>query len=58
MVLLGVNDEQDLAKWENHLKEKEINFKTFIEPDRNNEHTALAVHPKADSKIFRSLKLL
>lgn len=58
MVLLGVSGEQDLMKWEDHLREKEIGFQTFIEPDRNNERTALAVHPKADSKMFKNLRLL
>lgn len=38
------------------LREKEIRFSEFREPDINNELTSLAIH--GHSELFKNLKLL
>lgn len=58
MVLLGVQDEYELSRWEAELAVKNIGFKTFIEPDRNDEKTAMAVIPTDDQRLFKKLDLL
>ena len=57
-MLLGVEDERDLKQWEDRLKRLEVDHTTFVEPDRNNEKTALAVSPRADYRLFQDLRLL
>lgn len=55
MVILGIENEQQLVEWEKRLT---TNFSTFIEPDRNNEKTSIAISPAADPKLFKNLRLL
>ena len=56
MVYLGVKDEDELKYWAEKLEFKDIDFAGFIEPDLNNEMTALAtVHT---GEVFSNLKLL
>lgn len=56
MVLLGVEDEEELIKWEMALGE--VPFCSFIESDIGNQKTAIAVSPIVDQSLFRRLKLL
>ena len=60
LVLCTVPDERHLIDVSNQLSSKSIKFKTFIEPDRNNEATALATGLIPDSKrrLFRKFPLL
>jgi len=58
VVLLGVKDEEELKEWEAKLADREVPFETFVEPDRDNEKTALAAYPTEDQKLFKKLKLL
>lgn len=58
MVVLGVKNEQELAEWERRLADEGTRFATFIEPDRNNERTALAIMPTENGERFGRLRLL
>ncbi len=58
LVLLGVSGEPELKVWEGRLKEAGIRFKSFREPDRDNQLTAVAVHPESGADMFRDMKLL
>ena len=58
LVLLGVNDEDDLSRWEDELRARGIICEHFREPDIGNEKTALVVHPSVDKRLFRKLRLL
>lgn len=58
MVLLGVEGETELRRWMRVLELEGVLHSTFVEPDIGNERTATAVHPGADPRIFRRLKLL
>lgn len=51
MVVLGVENESELAQWEGRLDK----YATFVEPDLGGQRTALATMPP--EKIFRELKL-
>lgn len=56
MVYLGVKDENELKYWTEKLDIKDIDYASFIEPDLNNEMTALAsIH---SGEVFKKLKLL
>lgn len=44
--------------WESKLKALGIACEAFIEPDMDDQKTALAVHPAADPKLFKKLRLL
>lgn len=56
MIYLGVKDEDELKYWADKLEFKDIDFAGFIEPDLNNELTAIAaVHT---GEVFNNLKLL
>ncbi len=55
MVVLGIENQAELTEWENQLT---VEYHSFVEPDRNNEKTAIAISPAADPKQFRKLKLL
>jgi len=57
MVLLGVESEKDIIKWEKKLKEENVLHATFMEPDIGNQKTAIAALPK-DPKLFSRLRLL
>lgn len=42
MIFLGVDNEEHLKEWSEHLNDEGINHSTFIEPDIGDELTALA----------------
>jgi len=58
LVLLGVSGEEELSGWEQKLKEARIRYKAFREPDRDNQLTAVAVHPESGPELFRELRVL
>ena len=58
LVILGVRDLNVLLHWEQLLRDSHINHAVFEEPDRGDEVTAIAVHPKVDPDLFRNLRLL
>jgi hypothetical protein len=58
LVILGVDDERSLCDWEASLRERGIACEHFVEPDLGDQKTALAVHPSADGRLFRELRLL
>jgi peptidyl-tRNA hydrolase len=54
LVYLTVKDKRALYYWQEKLTFKGIKFSTFIEPDINDEATAIACF--TDTKIFGKLK--
>jgi len=58
MVVLGVRDQAELEQWEQKLGGMGLETESFVEPDRNDEKTALAVAPMADGAPFKELRLL
>jgi hypothetical protein len=58
MVVLGVENEQALKDWIIKLSSLQIQTEAFIEPDKNNEITAVSVAPTDKKKIFKKLRLL
>ncbi len=48
LVVVGVNDESRLFKTASKLDKIGIRYKTFIEPDRDDEATAIATEPIFD----------
>ena len=57
-MILGVGDLQELLRWEQKLRDAQIAYEAFMEPDFRNETTAIAIHTAADSYLFRNLRLL
>ena len=58
LVILGVEDEEALRRWDDELCARGMICERFKEPDMRNEMTALAVHPGTDARLFRRLRLL
>lgn len=60
VILLKVKDESGINKLENILLNHKINYKTFREPNNNNEKTALATKPVSEDNrfIFKKYQLL
>ena len=58
IVVLGVDGERDLEAWRARLTARGVACEAFAEPDLGGETTSLAVHPRADRRLFRSLRLL
>lgn len=58
IVVLGVDAERDLWAWRAELEARGIACQAFAEPDLGDEVTALCVHPSADRRLFRGLRLL
>ena len=58
LVILGVEDEAELCRWEDELRVRGIATEHFREPDLNDQKTAIAVDPAADGRLFRELPLL
>lgn len=60
VIICQVKSEHKLQKCCEELKDKGINFKTFREPDRNNEMTALATEPLfgKEREAFKRFQLL
>lgn len=48
LVVIGINDESRLVKTASKLDKIGIRYKTFIEPDRDDEATAIATEPIFD----------
>ncbi len=57
LVVLGVRSEAALHAWKAELLRRRIPCSGFLEPDLGSELTALAVHPCADTGLFRHLQL-
>ena len=57
-MILGVEDEAELCRWEDELRVRGIAAEHFREPDLNNQKTALAAGPDMDRRLFRELRLL
>lgn len=58
IVVLGVDGERDLRAWSAELTARGVACEAFAEPDLGGETTAIAVHPHADRRLFRNLRLL
>ena len=58
LVILGVRDLAELLRWEQKVRDSHTSYEVFTEPDRRDEKTAIAVHPGADSYLFRNLQLI
>jgi peptidyl-tRNA hydrolase len=58
IVVLGVDGERDLRAWRAELSARGVPCESFAEPDLGGETTSLAVHPRADRRLFRGLRLL
>ena len=58
LIVLGIENEIELNRWQHNLIEQGIVSEAFIEPDIGNQKTALAIHPSADPKLFKKLRLL
>lgn len=60
LVVLGVKDESFIYKTAKKLDAAGIRYKVFIEPDRNDEATALATEPlfEEQRKIFKNYQCL
>lgn len=56
LIYLQVGNETALRRWANKLDLRGVAWKGFVEPDMDNELTALA--SVGDGKIFRGLRLL
>ena len=57
-MILGVRSLAELLRWEQLLRDSQINYAIFEEPDRGGEKTAIAVDPNANPYLFRNLRLL
>ena len=60
LVVLGVNSQEQLHNSAKKLEKAGIRFRVFIEPDRDNESTALATEPISGEtrRIFKNYKCL
>jgi peptidyl-tRNA hydrolase len=58
IVVLGVDSARDLVAWHAELEARGVACEAFAEPDLGGEITSLAVHPRADRRLFRGLRLL
>ena len=56
LIYLGVDNEKDLNTWGEILDIHDIKWAKFIEPDRNNEMTAISA--VSSKNIFKKLNLL
>jgi hypothetical protein len=56
MIMLAVKDEKDLRKWLIKLDKTDVFYTYFMEPDLNNQATAMAVILE-DGSIFKKLEL-
>lgn len=53
-----MRDLSDLLRWEQKLRDAQLKYEVFEEPDRGEEATAIAIHPAAASYLFRNLRLI
>ena len=60
LVVLGVKGEQQLYNSVQKLDKAGVRYRVFIEPDRNNEATAIATEPifGAQRRLFRNYRCL
>lgn len=60
LILFGAKNESELLKIESRLKDTGFDFKSFREPDKNNELTAICTAPiyGQDRQHFRRYQLL
>ena len=58
LVILGVLNLAELLRWEQKLRDSLTKYEVFTEPDKQDEKTAIAVHPSADAFLFRNLQLI
>lgn len=60
LVVLGVNSQEQLQNSAKKLEKAGVRFRVFIEPDRDNESTALATEPIGGEtrRIFKNYKCL
>lgn len=58
MIYLGVRDEEQLKQYALRLSDAQVVTELFVEPDMNNQATALAVMPGVDPELFKNLWLL
>jgi peptidyl-tRNA hydrolase len=58
LIILGVRDLSDLLQWEQKLRDAQLKYELFEEPDRAGEATAIAIHPAVDPYLFRQVRLL
>ena len=58
MVILGVESEAELAKWEESATRRGINCATFVEPDIGDQRTAMASLPPEGTRLFSNLRLI
>lgn len=56
LIYLGIKNEHQLNTWEYKLKDLNINYSKFNEPDINNQITAIAT--LGNDKLFKNLRLL
>jgi peptidyl-tRNA hydrolase len=58
LVVLSTSNEESLVALEQRARDREIDVSVFIEPDRNNEKTAIALEPgKNSSRLCSTLPL-
>jgi len=58
LVILGVRSLAELLRWEQMLRDAQIRYEVFEEPDRGGEKTAIAIDPNVDPYLFRNLRIL
>jgi peptidyl-tRNA hydrolase len=58
MVILGVDNKDEIERWESKLEALDVPCEMFREPDIGNEPTAIAIHPSCDRKLVKNLPLL
>jgi hypothetical protein len=60
LIVCGVHDEAALWRFLHKLQLHNIRFQAFLEPDQDNQLTALATEPVFDEtrRLFRNLRLL
>ena len=58
LIYLGIENENQLKKWFSKLLDLGMDVSHFIEPDLNNEITAIGAIAPSNDRLFRSLPLL
>ncbi len=60
LVVIGVENEPELVRCAEKLDDLGVRFHLFVEPDKNNEFTALATEPVSGKtrRVFRDYQLL
>ena len=60
LIYLGIKNEEELEKWKYKLMLKSIPYACFVEPDMNDEVTAIAtaLNSQYDESFFKNLQVL